>query len=274
MSDDFRTDLLSGHSPRGRHGERRAVRRLQWTVAALAMALVLVTAMAAVALVEASSARSTAAAFTETPDLSPTVAGTSQTTGTPSGTTPVAGAAEPTAQTAAATALPRIPAGAADGKLLANVSVDPAGRLLAIYQDGSSRVVGQVQPKLNSPLLTGLAVVNGHLIASFTNGQKSDLGQIVGPPGARGPAGPSGAPGPTVTVTNGPSGPPGPSGPAGPAGRRGPRGPSGAPGPSGPSGPAGDDGRGIASITCTGSGVSLTITYSDGTHDTVSCSGG
>lgn len=51
----------------------------------------------------------------------------------------------------------------------------------------------------------------------------------------------------------------------------GPAGPSGA---VGPTGPAGQDGRGIASIDCSGLGIdSLTVVYSDGTSATIPCGG-
>lgn len=104
----------------------------------------------------------------------------------------------------------------------------------------------------------------------------------------KGAAGASGRPGqPGASGAPGASGQPGPQGDTGPGPTdeqvsaavaaycsahgdcSGPAGPSGA---SGAPGAPGKDGRGIASVDCTGLGVdSLTITYSDGTKQTIPC---
>lgn len=90
---------------------------------------------------------------------------------------------------------------------------------------------------------------------------------IVGPAGADGasiigPPGPAGAPGESIV------GPPGPPGPAGADG-------ASIVGPAGPAGPAGADGRGITAITCTGlPAAQFTITYTDGTTETITCTPG
>lgn len=59
------------------------------------------------------------------------------------------------------------------------------------------------------------------------------------------------------------------AGPAGPPGAPGPQGPAG---PAGPAGASGPPGRGIASVTCDGpSATTFTLTYSDGSTDTITC---
>lgn len=103
-----------------------------------------------------------------------------------------------------------------------------------------------------------------------------------GPSGASGGPGPSGPPGATVT---GPAGPPGP-GPtvqqiadavaawcSAHGGCAGPAGPSGEAGPAGPPGPTGPTGNGILTVQCTGGphNITFTITYTDGTTQTVRC---
>jgi len=109
------------------------------------------------------------------------------------------------------------------------------------------------------------------------NGQPGVQG-LTGPrgePGVRGVAGPRGLTGPAGGV--GPQGAPGLNGAPGAdatgvQGDTGPQGPQGDQGPAGPSGANGADGRGITSVDCTGLGVdSLTITYSDGSTQTVPC---
>ena len=111
--------------------------------------------------------------------------------------------------------------------------------------------------------------------------------ELPGPVGASGPAGPAGATGATgATGDTGPRGPRGYPGPTGPVGPMGPAGATGAKGETGPKGEPGQDGkdgadgkdgqdgRGIASVSCDGPALTtFTITYTDGTTQTVSCGG-
>ncbi|QUW18904.1 collagen-like protein [Agrococcus sp. Marseille-Q4369] len=81
----------------------------------------------------------------------------------------------------------------------------------------------------------------------------------TGSAGSVGEAGADGAPGDSIT------GPPGPPGPAGVDGA------PGTPGTPGEPGPAGANGRGIAAVSCSGAALELTITFDDGTTETVAC---
>jgi hypothetical protein len=94
--------------------------------------------------------------------------------------------------------------------------------------------------------LTVLSSSDTDIVASLeaVAGIENDPGDyllVVSPHGRSGPSS-------TLVVTvgadgpAGPSGPPGPPGPAGPAGATGPQGPMGLPGPPGPTGPAGATG--------------------------------
>lgn len=104
----------------------------------------------------------------------------------------------------------------------------------------------------------------------------------AGPSGPVGPQGPMGLTGPQgLRGAMGLPGPQGPVGETGPAGATGPTGAKGDPGKDGTDGKPGTDGtdgapgRGIASVDCGGPiPMTLTITYSDGTTQTASCSGG
>lgn len=138
--------------------------------------------------------------------------------------------------------------------------------------------------------------LGGDPVAEAKPGDRGAAGP-QGPQGERGPQGPTGLSGPPGKLgPRGPSGPPGTLGPRGPVGLPGQAGSTGQPGkdgergPAGPEGPAGDtgeigpqgpagepgkdgaDGRGIAEVTCTSSTpVTFTITYTDGTTSTVTC---
>lgn len=108
-------------------------------------------------------------------------------------------------------------------------------------------------------------------------GAQGDQGPqgVQGPTGPQGPQGVPGVPGPQGAVgaaLTGPAGPPGPKGDTGPAG---PAGKDGSDGKNGTNGSDGAPGRGVASIDCNGPvPMSLTVTYTDGTTQTVACSGG
>lgn len=119
-------------------------------------------------------------------------------------------------------------------------------------------------------------------VASYCN----DRGECRGPAGADGRAGSDGGPGqPGADGADGEPGP-GPSASQVEAavqaycstrnGCRGPQGEVGETGPAGPEGqrgPVGEPGRGITSIACSGlPPQSFTITYSDGTVETIECS--
>lgn len=139
------------------------------------------------------------------------------------------------------------------------------------------------------------AVSDNHLILTYTDGARVDVGPVVGPPGPAGRSGAAGSPG-----APGAAGADGSAGKNGADGKNGRGiasatidtaghlvvaysdgttadlgrvvGPAGEDGRTGPSGPAGEPGRGIRSISCTGlAGAKLEITYSDGTTQTVSC---
>lgn len=89
-------------------------------------------------------------------------------------------------------------------------------------------------------------------------------------PGPRGPVGKPGRDG-----EDGADGAPGEDG-IGAAGADGAQGPAGPPGPAGPAGKDGangKDGRGIASMACTGGmpPMTITVTYTDGTSQTIQC---
>ena len=110
---------------------------------------------------------------------------------------------------------------------------------------------------------------------------------VQGVAGTRGPAGEDGEDGPPGPAgidgkdgadgANGLNGGPGPEGPPGPAGAPGkdstvpgPAGPAGANGSDGAPGEPGANGRGIASVTCEGTGDTSywLVTYDDGTTQT------
>lgn len=107
---------------------------------------------------------------------------------------------------------------------------------------------------------------------------------VQGIPGPTGPQGPQGVPGPVGPVGAAMTGPTGPAGakgdtglagPAGPAGKDGSDGKNGTNGAPGPAGADGTPGRGITSVDCSSPvPMSLTVTYTDGTTQTVSCTGG
>lgn len=94
----------------------------------------------------------------------------------------------------------------------------------------------------------------------------ADGESITGPRGATGAAGASGAPGA--------DGEAGSTGAAGKDGAPGPAGPKGEPGRDGSNGSDGKDGRGITGVSCsTTVPLTFTVTYSDGSTETVTCSG-
>lgn len=94
-----------------------------------------------------------------------------------------------------------------------------------------------------------------------------------GRPGRDGADGEDGAPGePGEDGTDGAAGTDGENGAPGAAGTAGADGEQGPPGQPGPPGAAGKDGRGVASITCsTATPLELTVIYTDGTAQTVTC---
>lgn len=95
----------------------------------------------------------------------------------------------------------------------------------------------------------------------------------VGPIGPLGPMGITGQPG--AKGLTGATGAQGPAGPAGATGAKGEPGKDGADGKNGTNGTDGHDGRGVASITCSGPPLeTFTFVYTDGTSDTVACTGG
>lgn len=135
-----------------------------------------------------------------------------------------------------------------DGRGLAGAYIDDAGRLCLSLTDGSeltlSRVTGRDgsdgapgvsikgdagDPGADGVGIADLAIADGNLVISLTDGRSIDLGRVVGKQGERGPAGLQGVRGET--------------GPAGKDGATGPRGPAGPMGPVGPTGAVGQDGE-------------------------------
>lgn len=107
-------------------------------------------------------------------------------------------------------------------------------------------------------------------------GEKGDPGEqgprgFQGPVGPQGPRGAKGDQGDTVVGEEGADGATGATGPKGEKGDKGDKGEKGDPGTNGTNG---SNGRGIQSIACTQGNASFTITYTDGTSETVECSGG
>lgn len=112
-------------------------------------------------------------------------------------------------------------------------------------------------------------------------------GECRGAPGQAGTDGTDGQPGETgAPGDQGAAGPQGPAGP-GPTGEQIAaavaaycggdtcRGPAGPQGPAGSDGRNGQDGRGIASLACSSvTPFEVTVTYTDGTTETVSCGAG
>lgn len=84
---------------------------------------------------------------------------------------------------------------------------------------------------------------NGELVLTYTNGNKSNLGTVVGAQGPQGIQGPVGPQGPKGDAgEQGPKGDKGDAGEQGPTGKEGPQGPKGDKGDTGEQGPKGDKG--------------------------------
>lgn len=146
------------------------------------------------------------------------------------------------------------------------------GVLSVFYTDGDSETLGSVKgtPGPEGRGVASTAIKDGALVVNFTDGTSREVGEVVGPGGTTGPKGDPGSPGEpgrgvaALTITDGilfVSYTDGTSAEVGPL-------------PVGPAGPSGPAGRGITSVTCSTTlppKFTLTITYTDGTTETVSC---
>jgi hypothetical protein len=150
-------------------------------------------------------------------------------------------------------------------------------RLDADYRQAATaaqQLEGQVRglgasPVASAPPVSGPPGAPGATGATGVQGPVGPMGPqgLPGAPGAAGVAGPQGLAGLMgIPGAAGQNGTPGTTGPAGPQGL------PGEPGATGATGPAGANGRGIASVACAGNPTdSFTVTYSDGTTQTFTC---
>ena len=122
---------------------------------------------------------------------------------------------------------------------------------------------------------TGPQGPKGDTGATGPQGPKGDTGD-TGPQGATGATGPKGDPftyadftEAQLTALKGEKGEKGDTGATGPQGPKGDTGDTGAQGPQGATGPQGTAGRGVSSMTCDSGSNLWTVTYTDGTSDSV-----
>lgn len=198
----------------------------------------------------------------------------------------------------------------ATGRGITGTAIE-GGHLWVRYSDGAEQDLGRItgrqgpQGKKGDPGKDGADGVSitstsvsdsGVLTVTYSDGTSTEAGVVVGPRGPEGSAGPTGPKGDTgsqgdrgpsgrgiksvtvssegrliVTYTDGTADDLGPL-PKGPKGDQGKTGPSG---PTGPSGKPGKNAPTISGLACSGDvGLTLTVTMSDGTIYTVTCSGG
>lgn len=160
---------------------------------------------------------------------------------------PVCEQAEQVAETPVPTPQPGIPGDPGDpgppGRGVSDMTIDPAGRLIVTYTDGTVENVGPVvgaagadgEPGEPGRGIADVEIIGGRLVVTFSDGATDDLGPVVGADGNDGTDGRDGRGIASVdqvdgrlviTYTDGTTQDAGPL-PAGPQGDQGPMGPAG-----------------------------------------------